>query len=123
LEKAAARGRRRTAIITLHPQHATRARIGVEPQHASVRGQPFQAIARISRGADIGPLHIGQIARPFATYAVKDFIERAHLARLDALPRAKGLRRSGRRRHCCTQQQGDKQGRDVPHQQLLFWGE
>jgi hypothetical protein len=70
---------------------------------------------RFAGRADIGPLHIGEIARALAPDIVEDFAKRADLARLHALPGTVGLGGHGPAGDQCAKQNEGEKGRKVPH--------
>ena len=86
---------RPAAAFAFHAQDPPGSRIGIEPLHAAVRGNPFKAVTRIPAGPIIGTLDIGKIAGPVAADAVKDLIERANLAVLDPFAGPVALRPCG----------------------------
>ena len=81
------------AVVALHAEHTSRARIGIEHEHSAVGREPFQAVVRFAVGAAKRPLDIGKRAGPFAADAAEDLIERADFARLHTFAGAIGLSR------------------------------
>ena len=91
-ESAPRRGaRRRAAVVALHSQDAAGARVGIQPEHAAVGGQPFQTVVRFARRSRIRALHVRQIAWPFAPDSIENFTQGTHVARLHAFARPIGL--------------------------------
>jgi hypothetical protein len=106
---------RRPAVVALHAEHATGAGIGIEPQHTSIRREPFQAVMGFAVRTDIRPLDIGKGSGPFSAYAVQNLIERADFARLHTFAGTIRLCRCRFGNRGCADQKQTYQRRKVPH--------
>jgi hypothetical protein len=105
----------RPAIIALHTQNPAGSGVGIEPEHAAIGREPFQAVVGFAGRPDAGSLDVGERARPFPADAVQDLIQRPDLARLHALPGAIGLSRCRFGNRGCAEQEKTKKRRKVPH--------
>jgi hypothetical protein len=118
--------RRRTAarpalpLIALNAEHTAGARVGIEPQHTAVWGEPFEAVVRLAGGTEIGSLDIGKIARASAANIVKNLIQRANFTGSNAVAGPVGLRHCRLGSHGCAEEEQREEWRRVPHRPFFI---